>query len=149
MIVTRRKFMALGIAVLCTGPAAAVSDDEVVLVTNEQDPDFSLSTLDLRKLFLGFTLLHDGHALQPIRNRSDERLDQVFLQYVMAMSADAYERRLLSWSLQQGRPRPREVKSKDEFGEVLHNTRHGVSFAWRSDLDGVTGVHVVKVLWRP
>ena len=50
-----------------------------------------------------------------MRNVSDERLSQVFLQHVVAMSQTAYDRRILSQVLQQGRPRPQEIKSPEQL----------------------------------
>jgi hypothetical protein len=149
VIQTRRSFLALGLAGLCATRASAASDDAVVLATAEPDPELSLASVQVRKLFLGFTVLHAGHALRPVRNRSDALLDKIFMQHVMAMSAGAYERRLLAMTLQQGRPRPLEVLSRDELIKALLGIPHSVSFAWQSDLDGFPAIHAVRVLWRP
>ena len=146
---TRRDFLYLCIAEMCAASAAASANDAVVLVTAEPDPDFSLVSLQVRKLFLGFTVLHDGNALRPVRNRSDDLLDKIFLQHVMAMSAETYERRLLSLSMQQGRPRPVEVNSGTELVEALFRIPHSVSFAWKSDIDDFPAIHAVRTLWRP
>jgi len=149
VMASRRDILCLAMAVLVARQASAIEDDTVVLVTAEPDPDFSLPTVKLRKLFLGFTVLHDGNVLQPIRNRSDELLDKIFLQHIVAMSDEAYERRVLSMSLRQGRQRPREVYSRDTLIQTLLRIPHCISFAWQSDLRGVPGIHMVRTLWRP
>ena len=149
VIQTRRSFLALGLAALCASRASASGTGAVVLATADPDLEFSLTSVQVRKLFLGFTVLHAGHALRPIRNRSDELLDKIFMQHVMAMSAEAYERRLLAMTLQQGRPRPLEVLSRDELIKALLGISHSVSFAWQSDLDGIPDIRAVRVLWRP
>lgn len=146
---SRRSFIALGLAALAAGRARAAGDEAVVLVTAVGDPQFELGSLQVRKLYLGFTVMHAGHALRPVRNRSDELLDKIFLQHVMTMSAEAYERRLLAMTLQQGRPRPMEVHSRDELVKALLGIPHSVSFAWSSEIQGVSGLQVVRVLWRP
>jgi hypothetical protein len=146
---SRRSFLTLGVAALGAARAFARDDDPVVLATAEQDPGLALASVEVRKLFLGFTVLHAGHALRPVRNRSDELLDKIFLQHVMTMSAEAYERRLLTMTLQQGRPRPLEIRSREELVKALLGIPHSVSFAWESDLAGVRGIRVVRVLWRP
>jgi hypothetical protein len=146
---TRRDFLHLCIAAMCAVPAAASANDAVVLVTADPDPDFSLESLQVRKLFLGFTVLHAGNALRPVRNRSDDLLDKIFLQHVMAMSSETYERRLLSLSLQQGRPRPVEVRSWSRLVEVLLGIPHSVSFAWQSDIEDIPAIRAVRTLWRP
>ena len=146
---SRRRFLALGLAALAAGRNLAEDNQAVVLVTAVGDPAFALGSLQVRKLFLGFTVLHAGHALRPVRNRSDELLDKIFLQHVMTMSAETYERRLLTMTLQQGRPRPMEVHSREELVRALLGIPHSVSFAWSSDIQGVGGLQTVKVLWRP
>ncbi|MCC7199299.1 MAG: hypothetical protein IT483_07310 [Gammaproteobacteria bacterium] len=146
MMLSRRQFfgmIALGLPAL-----RAHAGNSVVLVTTDTDPDFSLESIRLRKVFLGFAVLHDGHLLRPIRNRSDPRLDAVFLQHVVAMSPEAYERRLLSLSLQQGRPRPLEVRSRTDLLNAMREHAHAISFAWHSDVAAEPGIRVVRTLWR-
>lgn len=145
----RRKFLALGLATLCATRAPAGGSVPVVLVTAEPDPELELSSADVRKLFLGFTVMHAGRPLRPVRNRGDELLDKIFLQHVMTMSAEAYERRLLSMTLQQGQPRPLEVRSSDALVTALLGIPHSVSFAWETDVERVRGIRIVRVLWRP
>jgi len=148
MSVTRRALLGMAIAASASAMTPGDRGDSVVLFATDADPDLSLATLELRKLFLGFAIQHDGHVLRPIRNRSDARLDAIFLQHVVAMSADVYERRLLELSLQQGRPRPIEVHSRAELLRGLGEARHVVSFAWLSEIAGIADVHVVRTLWR-
>lgn len=148
MTLTRRTVLGMLLATAARADGPPVRERSVVLFSNDPDPDVSLATLETRKLFLGFTVHHDGHLLRPIRNRSDAVLDSVFLQYVVAMSEEIYERRLLTLSLQQGRPRPIEVHSLDELARAM-STPHGVSFAWHSDLARIPGAQAIRVLWRP
>ena len=152
MSLTRRTALGMLLAAAANAAANAAApphrDRSIVLFTTEPDPDMSLATLDLRKLYLGFTVRHEGHQLRPIRNRCDETLDAVFLQYVMAMSEEIYERRLLELSLQQGRPRPIEVTSLDELIRAMAVAPHSVSFAWSTDLARIPGAHPIRVLWR-
>lgn len=144
---TRRSVLGMMLASAAHAAGPPARERAIVLFSTEADPDLSLATLELRKLYLGFTVRHDGHLLRPIRNRSDETLDAVFLQYVVSMSEEIYERRLLELSLQQGRPRPIEVNSLDALVRAMA-APHGVSFAWHSDLARIPGAHLIRVLWR-
>jgi hypothetical protein len=76
-------------------------------------------------------------------------LDKIFLQHVISMSAEAYERRVLSMSLRQGRPRPTEVYSRDALIRDLLEIPHSVSFSWQTDVQDVPGIRAVRTLWRP
>ena len=145
---TRRNLIAAALATLLPWQSRAQGRDLAVLVTADPDSYAALATIEVRKLFLGFTIVYNGSVLQPVRNRSDELLDQVFLQHVVSMSADVYERRLLALSLRQGRARPREVRSRDELLRVLKSVRHSVSYAWQDDVAGLSDIHVVRTIWR-
>lgn len=145
---TRRSLLASLIATALPWQSRAQGRDIAVLVTADPDSYTALASIEVRKLFLGFTIVHNGAVLQPVRNRSDELLDKVFLQHVVSMSADAYERRLLALSLRQGRARPREVRSRDELIRVLKTVRHSLSYAWQADVDSLGDIHVVRTLWR-
>ncbi len=145
-MLTRRKLVTGALAALLPWQSRAQVRDHAVLLTSE--PDMSLATLEVRKLFLGFSIVHDGNFLQPVRNRSDALLDQVFLQHVVSMSADAYERRLLTLSLRQGRARPREVRSLEELLRVLRTVKHTVSYAWQAEIEGQAGIRIVRTIWR-
>jgi hypothetical protein len=50
-----------------------------VLVTAETCPVESITTLDLRKAYLGVAVGVDGHRIRPILMRGDEKLEQVFV----------------------------------------------------------------------
>ena len=80
MRITRRSVLGMMLASAAHAAGPPARERAIVLFSTEADPDLSLATLELRKLYLGFTVRHDGHLLRPIRNRSDETLDAVFLQ---------------------------------------------------------------------
>lgn len=145
---TRRHLIASAAAVLLPWPVRAQGRDHAVLVTAEPGSFVSLTALELRKAYLGFTVVHEGAFLQPVRNRSDPLIDQVFLQHVVSMSADVYERRLLTLSLRQGRARPREVRTMLELLHILQTVPHSISYAWEQDVQNLPGIHIVRTLWR-
>ena len=76
---------------LLTGAAwflsgTAASAETVVLVTGENCPVDVISTLDVRKAYLGVTVKADGRRLRPLLMRGDEKLEGIFYQSVVAMS---------------------------------------------------------------
>jgi hypothetical protein len=140
----------LGLAVLAlifASPLAA-ADRAVVLVVNADGPVGQLDPIEIRKVFLGLPVVRGTRALHPIRNVSDEVLVQVFLQDIVAMSQTAYDRRILALVLQQGRPRPLEIKSREQVIAALTSDRYAVSFMWQRDAVGTPGVRILRVLWK-
>ena len=76
-------FAALVSAAL-TMPASA--DETLVLIVSADSKVEQLDSLEVRKLFLGMTVIHNGDRLRPLRNESEPRLKDVFLQNVVSMT---------------------------------------------------------------
>jgi len=125
----------------------AAADHVAVLVVNADSPVTTLEPIEMRKLFLGHLVLRNGRALRPVRNVSDEQLSQVFLQHVVAMSQTAYDRRILSQVLQQGRPRPLEIKTGEQMIKVLAEDPLAVGYMWTRDVPPAGRIRIVRVLW--
>lgn len=127
---------------------AAWANDAVVLVTSSDSPITDISSLDTRKAYLGIFVTIAGNTVRPVRQRDDSRLNQVFLQSVIAMSQRSYERRLLSMMLKYGTPRPAEVRDREALIEMLERNPHAIGYMWASDAESDRRVRKVKVLWQ-
>lgn len=127
--------------------AATAADREVVLVVSAQSSVVQLDPIEIQKLFLGFPVLRDNHPLHPVRNLSDDQLSNVFLQHIVAMSQSAYDRRILTQVLQQGRPRPQEVKTPTQAVNALATDRYAVSYMWLTDVPANPRLRILRVLW--
>lgn len=143
----RRTLIAL-LMVLWSAAACAERHDAVVLIVNARSAVTSLSSVEVRKLFMGLTVTRGGHALRGLRNDSDQHLDQIFLQNVVAMSDTTYERRVLGLALQQGRTPPPTAHSVDALLRALARDPGAVSFAWESDVAGNPRIRVIRTLWQ-
>jgi len=98
----RRRLLALALVPLAAAGArllhAADSDrsDRLVLVAGAQSPLTGLPATDVRRLYLGIPLAQDGREIVPLRNAADPAAREMFLQHVLYMSAQAYERQISS-----------------------------------------------------
>lgn len=138
----------LVLAALVSLSATSRADDAVVLVTGIESPVSDISSLDVRKAYLGIAVTLNGSTLRPLRRRGDERLNLIFLQAIIAMSEKSYERRLLSMTLKFGTPRPVEVDSHEEFLERLARQPYAIGYMWKADADADARVKIVRVLWQ-
>ncbi len=120
---------------------------EVVLVVSADSPIQQLEPLEVQKLFLGLPVVREAHTLRPVLNLSDDQLGNIFLQYVVAMSQSAYDRRILTQVLQQGRPRPLELKQSAQVIEALAADRFAVSYLWLKDVPVTPRLRILRVLW--
>jgi hypothetical protein len=124
------------------------ADVAVVLVTDKDSPIQRISSLDIRKAYLGIPVSVDGNTVRALRRRDDERLNQIFLQSVVAMSERSYERRLLSLMLKFGTPRPDVVGDSDELLDLLARFPSSIAYMWKSDAEKDPRVRIIGVLWQ-
>ncbi len=136
------------IAALTLASHASAEDAAVVLVTGADSPIEDISSLDMRKIYFGISVSVEGRTIRALRRRDDERLNQIFLQSVIAMSQRSYERRLLSLVLKFGTPRPAEVKSRDELLRFLVGNPSTIAYMWKSNAEADPRVKIIRVLWQ-
>jgi hypothetical protein len=119
----------------------------VVLVVGNNSAVVDLDPVTVRKLFLGLPVLINGHPLHPVRNRSDQRLDPIFLQQIVAMSQSAYDRQILIGVNRQGWLRPVEITTGAHLLETLYSDPNAVTFMWLRDVEHDPKIRVIRVLW--
>src|SRR3979411_2468693 len=73
------------VSVAAAMPASA--DETLVLIVSADSKVDQLDSLEVRKLFLGMTVTHNGDRLRPLLNEAEPRLKDVFLQNVVSLTA--------------------------------------------------------------
>ena len=144
----RRRGQCLLVCIAWLLTATGTSAETVVLVTGKACPLANLSTLDLRKAYLGVAVKVDGERLKPILMRGDEMLEQIFYQSVVAMSKKSYERRRLSLALKYGTPRLAELDDPAAVPEALRSEACAITYLWGSDAEALQGIKTIKLLWQ-
>lgn len=145
ILIMRRALLLL---VLLFGAAFASADSQsVVLVVRADSGVVDLDPLTVRKLFLGVPVLVNASPLRAIRNRSDARLDEIFLQEIVAMSQSAYDRQILIGVNRQGWVRPQEVQTNSRALERVYADPNTVTFMWQHDVAHDAKIRVIRVLW--
>ena len=126
----------------------AGADRQVVLVAASTSPLHNLDSLELRKIYLGFTVKRDEKIVKGLRYTEDENLNSIFLQTVVAMSEKSYKNRLLSLTIRQGTPRPAEYNKFEDLLDALSAKPYSVSYMWKDDAVGSSKVKILRVLWH-
>ena len=134
----------IGLLVAAPGQAA----DSLVIVVRADSPIENLSNLELRKIYLGIALRLDDEVIRGLRNVSDEMLDRIFLQNIVAMSERTYQRRLLTFTLRYGRPRPPEVSDSEELLARLSADPYAISYMWKADAEDRKEIKILRAIWR-
>lgn len=153
---TRRKFIATlfcGVAAACVsgvGAAWAGSMRKLVLVVASGSGISRLSPSDTRKLFLGVPVAaaSSRELMRPLRNTSDPVLEEAFLQKVIFMSRDAYERALLTRAMHGGGVRPALYDSETALVDALRADTFAVTYMWADRAAAQPNLKIVAELWE-
>ena len=145
VLIMRRALLLL--ALLLGAPLGSAGSQSVVLVVRADSAVVDLDSVSVRKLFLGVPVLVNGSPLHPIRNRSDTRLDQIFLQVIAAMSQSVYDRQILIGLNRHGWLRPEELDSSGRILDKLSVDPNAVTFMWERDVVRNPKIRVIRVLW--
>ena len=122
--------------------------DALVLVVRADSPIRSMDSLSVRKAFVGLTVSVDGITVRPVINNSQPALHTAFLQHVVGLSEQMYQRRTLTLALQQGRALPPVYTEESELVRALVANPNTVSFMWQSAADRAREIRSIRVLWR-
>lgn len=153
----RRKFIAalfFGVAATCslgTSAAWAGGMRKLVLVVDSGSDIGRLSISGTRKLFLGVPVAAapSRESMHPLRNASDPVLEEVFLQKVIFMSRDAYERALLTRAMRGGGSRPALHDSETALVDALRADKFAVTYMWADRVATQSNLKIVAELWEP
>lgn len=126
---------------------AQATERSLLLVAGQNSQPDTFSHAELRKIFLGVTVIRNGVRIKPLLNSTDSRATNVFLQQVVFMSEREYKRQLLSRVFRLGGQRPREYEDIALLVEALRNTPGSISFMWSDQLEQHTGLESLGVLW--
>ena len=124
------------------------AEHQIVLVAASTSPLQEINSIELRKIYLGFTVIRDGHVIKGLRNNIDEEINRIFLQTVVAMSEKSYMRQQLSLSLRKGIPRLLEYDEVEDLVKALSSNPYSISYMREDTAQREPDVKVLRVLWE-
>jgi hypothetical protein len=133
---------------LTGGASAAPPTEKLVLIVGAGSKVEQLDSLEVRKLFLGMTVEHNGSRLRALLNEADPMVKEVFLQNVVSMTDTTYDRRILRLALQGGALLPAVYTNTAQLLAAVEADPTAVSFAWYRDVAQDKKIKVLRVLWH-
>ena len=124
-------------------PAA---EPQLVVVTSASSKLGALATLEVRRLYLGIPLVIDGHEVIPYRNTAEPAIQEVFLQHVVFMSSQAYDRHMAARVFRAGGTRMREYANLNQLVEALNNEPWSVTYMSPGVAASLPGIKVIARL---
>jgi len=122
--------------------------ENIVLVCVKECDDLMLSPMRLRKLFLGMPVQGKQHYLKPLVNVSDQQLENVFYQSVVAMSRKSFQAKTLMQKLRFAFAVPKQFEDQSLLLAELQKSPTGVTYMWQRDADKIENIRVIRTLWQ-
>lgn len=144
----RLVFLLIGVCLVTNPGAAQTGPAQLLLVCGAESAIPALTHAEVRKLFLGAHVEKNGVHLIPLRNASDSRGTEVFLQKIIFMSERKYERQLASRVFRLGGVRPKVFESFPELVGSLRLTPGSVTYMWSTQLEQAPGLKTLGILWE-
>jgi len=132
---------------LLTATSAVWAAEQLVLIVSADSKVEQLDSLEVRKLFLGLTVTHDGDRLRPVLDEADPRIKEIFLQNIVSMSDTTYDRSVLRLALIQGQIKPIAYKEMALLIKAVESDPTAVSYAWAKDVAHDPRIKILRVLW--
>ena len=126
--------------------ALAAEDSRLVLVASAQSPLAPLTPAEVRRLYLGITMTHGGREIVALRNAENPVVKEKFLQHVLFMSAQAYERQISARLYRAGGNRIPEIREVQLLLESLAADPLAVTYMQAETAARRPGVKVLSEL---
>jgi len=135
----------LAVYVLLSAPMARAEEQRIAIVVNAESGIKAISAKQVRRAYLGASIVLNGIEVRPLLNQSDQLAVEVFLQRILFMSAEAYERQLIAHSFQGG-SRPRAYENMTALLTALHNDNAAITFMLYDTAIKTTGIRIIGKL---
>ena len=143
-----RKIAATAVLVtLLTASRPVSAAEQLVLIVSADSKVEQLDSLEVRKLFLGLTVTHNGDRLRPVLDEADARVKEIFLQNIVSMSDTTYDRNVLRLALIQGQIKPIAYKDIALLLKAVEADPTAVSYVWAKDVAHDSRIKILRVLW--
>jgi hypothetical protein len=121
------------LAILCAAclllamQLASAEEYRIVVVASAGSGIQSISAKEVRRAYLGASIVLNGVEVKPLLNQSDKLVTEMFLQKVLFMSADAYERQLISRAFRGGSS-PKAYNNPEDLLAALRINNAAITF---------------------
>jgi hypothetical protein len=128
--------------VLLATPMAHAEEQRIAIVVNAESEITAISSKEVRRAYLGASIVLNGIEIKPLLNQTDPLATEVFLQKIMFMSSEAYERQLISRTFQGG-SRPKTYENLTAMLAALHHDNAAITFMLYETALQTSGIRII------
>jgi hypothetical protein len=132
----------LAACVLSAAPMVHAEEQRIAIVASAGSGIKVISAKRVRRAYLGASIVLDGVEIKPLLNQTDQFAEEVFLQKVLFMSAEAYERQLLARAFRGG-SRPKAYENLTDLLAALHNDNATITFMLYETAINTPGIRII------
>jgi len=136
------------LALMFAAHTTHATEQRMVLVSAANTAVQPLTLPELRRLYLGISVVQNDQILTPLRNGTEPLLYEIFLQKVIYLSARNYEYQLLSQIFRQGGQRPSLYHSEDELLAALKTESGAVNYMWANKAESLPSIRIIGDIWQ-
>ena len=139
-----KKFIAILSAAFVLQVSALVqAQEQRIVIIAGADSDIKVLTVkEVRRAYLGASIVLNGIEIKPLRNQTNKLAEEVFLQKVLYMSAEAYERQLLARAFRGGH-RPKAYENLFELLDALKDDNTAITFMLYGTAVTTPGIRII------
>jgi len=140
--VMNRAVRFLAACVLLVTSTVHAVEQRIAVVTGQGSRIKAITAQNVRRAYLGSSIVLDGVEVKPLLNQSDELAKEVFMQKVLFMSDEAYRRLLLTRTFRGGS----SVKFYNSFTDlldVLNNDNSAITFMLYETAIKTPGIRII------
>ncbi len=144
------QFVLIGVMLVLAPVMSTFAEDNqsLVLVADARSTLPSLTLRELRKAYLGVPVIKNELQVQPLINLTDELLYEIFLQKVMHMSSQSYQRQLVTRFLHAKGNRPPVYRDQKTLFDALAKDPGAITYImWAEDAKKHTNLKIITMLW--
>ena len=129
-------------SVLLATPMVHAEEQRIAIIVNAESGITTISAKEVRRAYLGASIVLNGIEIKPLLNQTDKLAGEVFLQKILFMSAEAYERQLISRSFQGG-GRPKAYENRAVLLAALHDDNAAITFMLYEKAINIPGIRII------
>ena len=130
------------------GPIQSYAADlSLVLVAAKNATIATISPEDVRRLYLGIPVMSGGQTIKPLINDTDKLLREVFMQQILFMSTDAYQRQTISRTYQTGEPPVPVYADTNSLFKALEANPKAVTYMLEQTAIASPEIKIIAKLW--
>lgn len=137
-----KYIFAILLAVLLATPMAHAEEQRIAIIVNAESGITAISAKQTRRAYLGASIVLNGIEIKPLLNQTDQLAGEVFLQKILFMSADAYQRQLIARSFQGG-SRPKAYEDRTALLAALHSDNAAITFMLYETAINTPGIRII------